>query len=53
MKEYEVCYISGHTLKYSVARVEANDEADAVGKVFDLEGAAFENRLVSVREVNV
>ncbi len=51
MKKYEVCYISGHTMKYSVVRVTAESEDAAVEKAFDLEGRAFENRLVSVKEV--
>ena len=47
---YEVCYISGHSLKYAVREVEADSEEEAVEKVFRAVGENFENRLISVRK---
>jgi len=47
---YEVCYIS-YEGKYSVTRVKAKDADQAVKKAFEMEGFAFENRLVSVRRL--
>ena len=48
---YEVCYISGHTGRYSVTRVKAKDADQAVKKAFEMEGFATQNRLVSVRRL--
>lgn len=48
---YEVCYISGHTGRYSVTRVRAKDADQAVKKAFEMEGFAPQNRLVSVRRL--
>ena len=46
MKVYEVHYISGRNARYSVTRVKAANKEDAISKVFEMEGEAFENRLV-------
>ena len=51
MTKYEVSYISGNSLKFKTVEIEANSSDDAVSEAFEREGQAFENRLVSVKEI--
>lgn len=48
MEKFEVCYISGNSLKYKKVIIEAENKDEAVDKAFEIEGHAFENRLCSV-----
>ena len=49
--KYKISFVSGFDLKYKVAIIEAEDKEKAVEKLFSMEGAAFDNSLVSVKEV--
>lgn len=49
MKQYEITFISGHTLKITKMTEIATSEDQAVEKAFEREGAAFGNQLISVK----
>lgn len=50
MNEYEIYFINGHSLKYSYWKVSADSKDAALEKLGETFGAAFEHRLLLIKE---
>lgn len=44
--KYEIRFINGHTMKYEVREVDADNQMQAVGKLWD--GGDFDHQIISV-----
>lgn len=47
-KNYTVCFVDGHDMKYKTVVIDAENEKKAVSMVFDRFGYGFEHRLTGV-----
>ena len=51
--KYEVRFIDGYTMKYTIMTIDAQSKEEAVDKVFTARGADFEHQLTGVQEVGI